>query len=110
MEKITTTTNPTNAQPGDDFTVTNTFSFPTVPDFQQVTITTGSTSTYQANESVSGSISGATATMVQQSNLTASGSTLKLGGLDANFVVGEVITGAQSSAVGTIATVTDLPL
>ena len=110
MEKITTTTNPTNAQPGDDFTVTNTFSFPTVPDFQQVTITTSSTSTYQANESVSGSISGATATMVQQSNLTASGSTLKLGGLDANFVVGEVITGAQSSAVGTIATVTDLPL
>ena len=48
--------------------------------------------------------------MVQQSNLTASGSILKLGGLDANFIPNETITGAQSSATGTIVTVTDLPL
>ena len=107
IEKITTTTNPTNAQPGDTFTVTNTFSFPTVPDFQTVTITTSSTATFQANENVTGSLSGATAKMQTQSNLTASGSTLRLSDLDANFIVGEVITGASSSAFGTVATVTD---
>lgn len=110
MEKITTTTDPSTANKDDDYTVTNTFTFPTEPDFQSLTLSSPGVATFTVGESVSGSITGATGVVVSQSNITNTGSILKLGSLDANFIVGEVALGAQSSATGTITTVTDNPL
>ena len=109
IEKITPTTDPANAQPGDTFTVTNTFTFPDVQDFQQLVLSTSGVATFTANEPVSGSITGAAATFDSQTDTTASGTTIKVRSPDSSYIVGEVITGGTSGAFGTITSVTDLP-
>jgi len=110
FEKITTTTDPSNAGPTDTYTVTNTYSFPSTPDAQEIILTTSGVATFTIGENVTGSISGATGKVVTQTGTTASGTTLKINNLDANFLVGEVVTGAPSGAFGTAATVKDLAL
>ena len=110
IEKVTTTTNPSGAGPEDTFVVTNTYSFPDVPDFQQVDISTSGIATFTANETITGSITGSTAQMAQQTNITNSSTTLKLTNLDSNFIIGDVVTGGTSGAFGTVTKVTDLAL
>ena len=108
IEKVTTTTNPSGAGPEDTYVVTNTYSFPDVPEFQQVDISTSGTATFTANETITGSITGSTAQMAQQTNITNNSTTLKLTNLDSNFIIGDVVTGGTSGAFGTVTKVTDL--
>ena len=108
IEKITTTTNPSNAQPTDTFTVTNTYSFPDVPTFQQLTLATPNTATFTVGETISGSITGSTSQLVTQTNTTQTVTTIKLQNLDSNYIVGDVVTGGTSGAFGTVTSVTDL--
>lgn len=108
IEKITTTTDPANAGPNDSFTAVNTYSFPDVPEFQQIELATSATATFTVGETVTGSIGGATSQVVTQTGTTASTTTLKLQNLDANYIIGDVVTGGTSGAFGTVTKVTDL--
>ena len=110
IEKITTTTDPANAGPNDSFTAVNTYSFPDVPEFQQIELATSNTATFTVGETVTGSIGGATSQVVTQTGTSNTATTLKLQNLDANYIIGDVVTGGTSGAFGTVTKVTDLIL